>query len=490
MASITIHKLDESFIKLSFENDGIARELGELLTFEVPGAKFSPAYKKRHWDGKIRLLNPRQNTLYAGLVRYVTEFARISGYTLDDQTDLNVKTNFSVTEAEDYIKTLKLPVEVRDYQLKAFVHAIRNRRGVLLSPTASGKSLIAYMISSFIGKKTLIVVPTTSLVRQMAGDFRSYGFKGSIHEIMAGVDKSVNADVVVSTWQSIYELGEEFFEDFDVVIGDEAHNCKAKSLISLMTKMKNTSYKLGMTGTLDGSEVHELVLTGLFGPIKKVTRTKDLMKAGHVAKLKIKMLVLGHSKEAAKAMVGKSYQEEMDIICNSDERNKFIRNLALSLKGNTLILFTYVDKQGKPLYEMIKEKAPVDTHFISGEVEADIREQIRKLVETGENLKIVASVGTTSTGVNMPRIHNMILASSTKSKIRILQSIGRGLRLGEDKDECKFFDIADNYCVGSHQNFTFKHAGERIKIYNSEGFDYEIYDIDLDSRPHSVFETL
>lgn len=447
-----------------------------MFTFDVPNAKFSPAYKKKHWDGKIRLLNSRNFTLSAGLTHKVIEFANESGYTYQDNTDFNITVPFSLIEAKKFTDSLKLPNEPRDYQFKAFAFAIRNKRGVIISPTQSGKSLIAYLITQYYKKKTLIVVPTTTLVMQLTKDFEDYGYKGEIHGVMAGVTKRTKLDITISTWQSIFEQPKEFFDDFEVVIGDEAHLYKAKSLTSIMNMMPDVEYRIGMTGTLDGAEVHELVLRGLFGKIEQVATTAELMEKKNLAKLGVKVLILKHP---PKSHPKGTYQEELEYLFASEARNKFIRNLALSLKGNTLVLYAYVEKHGKLLYDLISQKHP-NTHFVAGEVEADVRNEIRGYIKTTNDTIVVASYGTFQTGINMPRLNNIIFASSTKSRIRTLQSIGRGLALGEGKTSCTLYDIADDLSInGKQQNYTLKHMIERVKMYSGEGFNYDIYNIEI-----------
>lgn len=476
MADIVITKLDEVNVHLSFSSEGIARELSDLLTFEVDGFKHMARKNKhlKYWDGKIRLYSSRFSTLYAGLTKHVHEFAESKGYTVEDTSNFLQKKSFSLHEADKFVRTLNLPFEPRDYQLRAFALAVRNKRAVLVSPTASGKSLIAYLISRYYNKKTLIVVPTTSLVMQLIQDFKDYGYDEEIHGIMAGKSKHSNHAITVSTWQSIYEQDEDFFSDYEVIIGDEAHGFKSKSLTSIMTKMKDTKYRFGMTGTLDGAEVNELVLTGLFGPVEQVAKTADLMNKKQLANLKIQILILKH---ASKPPIS-SYQEELDYIVSSDARNKFIRNLALSLKGNTLILFSYVEKHGKILHDMIADKTD-NVYFVSGEVDSEIREEVRGIVEESENSITVASYGVFAQGVNIKRLHNIIFASPSKSRIRVMQSIGRGLRLGSGKDECVLFDLADDLSMKGKKNYTLNHMIERVKMYNGEGFDYEFHNIDL-----------
>ena len=268
MDKVEIEKHDEVYVKIKTE-PSVMMEMSEYFTFDVPGAKFMPAYRNKFWDGKIRLLSPMNGLLYAGLTKYVEEFCKTRKYELEYTSDF-ASENFSLKEAKEFIAKLKPTMQPRDYQLDAFVHAVRERRALLLSPTASGKSFIIYLLVRYYAKRTLIIVPTTSLVSQLASDFADYGFDSDtfVHRVYAGQDKGSTKPITISTWQSLYKLPKEFFSKFDVIIGDEAHLFKAKSLTSILTKMDGCRYRFGFTGTLDGTQTHRLVLEGLFGPVK------------------------------------------------------------------------------------------------------------------------------------------------------------------------------------------------------------------------------
>lgn len=479
MEKITVRKLNEVHMRLDCE-PGIMMEAAAYFTFDVPGAKFSPAYRNKVWDGKIRLLNTLTGLLYCGLLSQLEQFCKSRDYELELDGEFG-DAEFSVVEAEAFIKKLEPKHAPRDYQIDAFVHGVRKRRALLLSPTGSGKSLIIYLLACYYRSKTLIIVPTTSLVHQMASDFEDYGLpKGMVHKIMSGEQKDTDKPFVVSTWQSIYKLPKKWFQQFNVVIGDEAHLFKAKSLTSIMSAMDTCKYRFGFTGTLDGTQTHKLVLEGLFGAVRKVTTTADLMEKKHLAELSIKALVLRYPEVTRRAMCKAEYQAEMDFLVRSEARNKFIKNLALSLKGNTLLLFQYVEKHGKVLYDMLsKEAVERRVFFISGEVDGDKREEIRHIIESETDAIIVASYGTSSTGINIKNLSNVVFASPSKSRIRNLQSIGRGLRTSETKSSATLYDIADDMSWKSSKNHTLLHLIERIKIYNSEKFRYKVYNIDL-----------
>ncbi len=480
---------NEAFVRIICE-DGIAYELREAFTFQVPGYQFTPQYKARLWDGKIRLFDVRSKQLYRGLVPYVAKFCEERNYDWDYENEAYDE-EFSLAEANEFVEKLRPKHAPRDYQLDAFVHAIRTRRSLLLSPTASGKSLIIYLLARFLShrglKKGLIIVPTVSLVEQLTSDFKDYSetngwdVNTNIHKIYQGQEKDTDKFLTISTWQSIYKMPKQWFAQFDFVIGDEAHQFKAKSLIDIMTGLTNAKYRIGTTGTLDGTKTHKLVLEGLFGSVRKVITTKELMDAKHLAEFQIKCLLLRHSESICQAAKNFTYQQEIEYLVLNEGRNKFISNLAISLDGNTLVLYQYVDKHGRILQKLISEKVGSDrkVFFVSGDTDVDIREEIRKIVESETNAIIVASFGTFSTGINIRNLHNIIFASPSKSRIRNLQSIGRGLRKSDTKDSAQLFDIADDMRYKKHENYTLKHFAERIKIYTEEKFSFKVYKIEL-----------
>lgn len=492
---LNIEKINDVHLRI-YTDPGIAQELSEYFTFEVPGARFTPAFKAKMWDGKIRMYDLHRKTLYVGLLKYVQEFAERNEYPITYMNEVVSTTKITPQEVEDYAKWLNLhgrgkPIEIRDYQVDAIHKAIQNERAMLLSPTASGKSLIIYTAMRYHleeGRKCILIVPTTSLVEQMYADFKDYssenGWRTDRHcqKLYAGFPKHFEADVLITTWQSIYKQPAAWFQQFDVIFGDEAHQFKAKSLSTIMEKMINVRYRIGTTGTIDNKKVHKLVLEGMFGPIYKVITTKELMEKGSVANLKIKCLVMKYDEITRKIRNKNTYQDEMDFIVTHDKRNKFIRNLAVSCEGNTLVLFQYVEKHGKVLYEMIKNKVHEDrkVFFIYGGTEVEARESARALTEKENNAIIIASFGVFSTGINIPSIENVIFASPSKSKIRNLQSIGRGLRLKEGKTHCNLFDIADDLHWKSWKNHTLRHLQDRVQIYAEEKFSFKIVEVDLE----------
>ena len=463
----------------------ILMEIADHFTFFAENYRFSPKYKSRVWDGKIRLLNRLTATVYAGLARHIKKFCdeRGYGFTYDPEFQHD---SVSVSETMDFIESLNLPehIQPRDYQIKSVIKCLRSKRRTLLSPTSSGKSLMIYMISQWYKKKTLIVVPTIGLVTQMANDFRAYGYKGTMHVSTDGLSKSNNIeeDIVITTWQSMdngkTKMPKQWYQQFEVVVGDEAHTCKAATLVKILTNLDNCQYRFGTTGTLDDLPLNRITIEGLFGPQYQVVTTKDLMESGHVSNLRIKCIVLKYTPEVCKDMNGKTYQEEIDFIINNDERTKFIKNLALSLKGNKLVFFRVIS-HGQAISDSIRDSGTTNVFYIDGGVSGMDREAIRIAVEDEENAIIVASLGTTSTGVSINKLHHMIAASPSKSKIKVLQSIGRMLRKHTSKQEAILYDIVDDLTHKNQANFTFKHFIDRTKIYEKENFDFKIYTVGL-----------
>ena len=485
---LIIDKKNEVYLKIEADAD-IRRELGEFFTFEVPGYKFMPAYQNRVWDGKIRLFSYSNGQIYAGLYPYILDWCKNNNVHVVDGTKIQ-ETKVDDKKLDNLIKALKLPFEVRDYQREAFKYSVQKDRCLLVSPTASGKSLIVYLMLIFNllrlkdtkQDKILIIVPTTSLVEQLFKDFKDYGYNSerNVHRIYQGHDKETNKRVIISTWQSIYNLPKKWFDKFGMIIGDEAHLFKAVSLTKIMAKLEKCKYRIGLTGTLDGTKTHKLVLEGLFGAVNKVVSTSELQKKKQLAALKIMCLVLQHDKTARDFMKDKTYQEEMDYLVSNEKRNKYIRNLATSLNGNTLCLFQYVEKHGKNLYETIRERATdKQVFYVHGGVDAEQREKIREITEKSDNAIIVASYGTFSTGINIRNLHNIVFASPSKSRIRNLQSIGRGLRLKDNNSSATLYDLADDLSHNGKENYTLQHFKQRINIYNEEDFEYEIHNVEL-----------
>lgn len=500
MNEIKIRKKNETYLQIDADA-GILMELYEHFSFHPPGYKFHPSFKARRWDGLIRLVNLGNRCIYAGLLPQVEEFLKSKGY--DYQFEANgyygmprEENNIGYEDIESFAKSLNLhsngkPIEIRDYQINAIVSALRNKRQLVVAPTGSGKSCLLYVLCRYIQEKInpdfrfLIIVPTTSLVQQMYGDFNDYSSHNdfsaneSIHKITGGEDKHTNKHITVSTWQSIFKLQSKYFNQFDVIICDEAHKLQSNSIVGIYEKATEVQYRFGCTGTLNDTKCHAMVLTGLTGQIVQVTTTKELQDKGQLSELDIKCILLRHSEEVRLAFKKADYDQEIGYIVTNERRNKFIAKLASQTEGTTLVLFRFVEKQGKQLYRLIQEtEKNREVFLITGATPSEERERIRQHANKHPSI-VIASLGTTAAGVNLPAIENIIFAHPSKAKITNLQSIGRGLRLSDGKTKCTLYDIADDLSYKKAINYTLRHMGERIKVYTKEKFKFNIIKLDI-----------
>ena len=478
------------------DDSGSLMDLSEHFTFFAEGYKFMPSFRNKMWDGKIRLFDQRTCTLPYGLLGEVIEFAKKRGYSYEIDSSLYTYRP-TREEVTSYINDLKLTsrgekIVPHDYQYDAVCSALTCGRMLIISPTGSGKSLIIYLMMRWFlehhEESACIIVPTTSLVEQLSKDFADYSSADDtfdadilVHKIYSGKEKvSPTARVTITTWQSAITCQPSWFLKYGMVVGDEAHLFKAKSLNKIMSMASQAYIRAGTTGTLDGIACNERVLVGNFGPVYRVTTTKDLIKNKTLSELKINCIILDYD-DALKKVVSKlDYASEINVVIEHSQRNRFITNLASTQRGNTLVLFNFVEKHGKPLYALIKEAAKDrNVYYVSGETPVADREEIRGAVEKDNGAIIVASSATYSTGINIRNLHNIIFAAPTKSQIKILQSIGRGLRIADSGQHTTVYDIADDFSWKKKKNYGLKHAAERVSIYTKEDFDIKIYKVKI-----------
>jgi len=481
--TIVARKVNDVYMHISGDQ-GVIQEINEHFSFFVPNYKFMPAFREGRWDGKIRLMNLRSQLLYIGLQGRLERLCRERGYELALE-GFRGDFNISLKEAKDFITKLNTKFIARDYQIDAFTNALRARRQLILSPTASGKSFIIFLLLNFLKKKTLVIVPNVQLIHQLANDFDEYDldrkFGSNVHKIFSGQEKDSDALVQISTWQSAHRQPKKWFDQFEVVVGDECHLFQANSLVKIMHKLTNCPWRFGFTGTLDGTLAGEMVLEGHFGAVRKVTTTAKLIEENHIANLKIKNIILEYPIEYKTNLQGEGYRAEIEALISNEARNKFITNLAYSLQGNVIIFVNYVEKHGDLIWEMLQKnkESRSGVYYIHGGVEGERRDYIRRIVNEQKTAIILATAGTTSTGTNIPNVDYMIFASPNKSRIRVLQSIGRGLRKSETKHLFTLFDISDDLTVGRYYNTTFLHFLERLKYYRQESFQYKKYRVEL-----------
>ncbi len=482
---IRVKEYNEVFVQLDGDKS-ILYELSDYFTFKVPGFQFSPKYRAGYWNGSIGLFKKKDRIIYKGLLPEIISFAEKRDYHLDIDESLIVTDEYSKDELELFITKLNLPkkLEIRDYQKKYLLHCIRNKRALCLSPTSSGKSLIQYILIRYYlsqKKKVLLIVPTLNLLQQMYSDFDDYGFISEkyVHLLSGGKEKFSNKPITVATWQSSVKQDKKWLSEYDVIIVDEAHGVKSNSFQKILENMPNCKYRFGFTGTLDGTQTHKFVIEGLLGQTKEYITTKELIDQSYASELNLKILRLIYNQEDKQNARRMNYQDELAFIYDNTKRNNLIKNLALSLKGNTLVMFHRVETHGVPLFDLINTEAKVPVYYVSGKVDSDEREEIRKIVETHKDSIIVASSGVFSTGTNIPSLKNIISTNPTKSQIKLLQTIGRGLRKTKTKDKVTFFDIVDDLSHKKRVNYTLKHFAERLKIYKDQKFEHKIYNVEM-----------
>lgn len=497
MTDVILHYKNE--LKCLIECDpGIAYEISESFTFFVDGYKFNPKYKAGVWDGRIRLFNVRTREFYIGLLPRLLDWLAESDYSVSIADKDKFKENRIPYDEELLERTFTQlgRFTPKWYQEEAVKTALKNQKTLILSPTGSGKSFIAYMLVRYLleatDKDILITVPSTSLVEQLQSDFKDYvaddfDVEENVHGLYSGKEKNSGKRVVISTWQTAHRMHASWFQNFGAYICDEAHGADAKCISGIIDKMAFAPFRLGMTGTLKGTKMHELDMQARFGKIVRVANTRDLQDSGDLAPLKIECLHLQYPDDDIEIVRHLDYDKEIDFIISHPRRNKLLAKVALQQEGNTLMLFNFIERHGKVLFEMLKpmcEEAGKKLYYISGETAVEDRENIRQILEKNNNCILLASFGTTSVGVNIKNLHNIIFCHPYKATVKTLQSIGRGLRQAEKKLSAKLIDVCDDLTYTSKRgkvkhNTTYNHFIHRLEIYVEERFKYEIIKLKL-----------
>jgi superfamily II DNA or RNA helicase len=481
----------------------IKQELREFFSFFAENYKFSPKYKSRVWDGRISLYNVTKSTLYIGSIERLKLFAKQYRYTLIDGKGTSILRDSNHTIKADEketqnliqdIKSIPNKFELRDYQLYATIKAIQLKRALIVSPTGSGKSALIYSLVQWYQDAyelpVLIIVPTIGLVTQMKSDFLDYN--SAIHpsriiEIFSGKDRSglkrKNNLAIISTYQSLITFSPEFFEQFTMVIVDEVHQAKTVSIKKIMEMCINAEYRIGTTGTLPTDPLAFETITGLFGKTLKTTTTKELQEKKILSDLEIKCIKINYPAIERHLVADKhpEYQQEVSFLMEHKKRLDLISKTALTIKGNTLILFTRVE-YGKSLLKTIRElnqNQQRKIFIVYGGTPANDREGIRRIVEKEENAIVVASSPTFSTGINIKNLHNIVFSQGGKSMIRIIQSIGRGLRIAENGQITTLYDFVDDLTHKSRESYSIRHAAERLSIYINQEFPFKIIEVDF-----------
>lgn len=501
MADINVRFQDYSYAKVEADY-GIICELRDYFSFDVEGAQFNPKVKYGIWDGKIRLMGT-DGSLPWGLVNMVKGFASNLDYTVDIEDILAPKPQMSREDFDAWLAAKDIyagntKITPHWYQADSVFHAINNRRGTLNLPTSAGKSLIQTLIARWFlesyQSKVLLIVPTTALVKQMRDDMVDYRlFPSSAINLLGGGNKGQNDDalITVATWQTAVKQKPEWFAQFGLMMCDECHLATGASISKIIKQMTHCEYKFGLSGSLKDGKTNVLQYIGLFGDVFRPVDTAKLMEDGQVADMSIKSVILRYKDEECAGCKELNYAEEIKYITTHKKRNAWVCSLARKLADrneNVLVLFKNT-AHGKALYEALKATHGDKVHYIAGETKTDQRAELRGVAENETGLIIVASYGVMSTGISIKQLHHLVFSHPVKSKVIVLQSIGRVLRKHGSKTKALVWDIVDNLGIKTksktaknpyrHMNYAFKHGVERIQRYNAEKFDYTMVKVDL-----------
>jgi len=465
------------------------------LTKRIESWRFNPLVKRGVWDGYVTYIKD-DKWIPAGLWRYVIDVCK--EYNFEVQVngirrliDPDISAETFEKWALDFFKGSE--ITPRDYQIETAYNILKFRKCLAELATSAGKTLIsfltiAYMLEKKKAERILFIVPNVSLVVQAHEDFHDYNYMNKvdlrIQQIFAGQKIKSNKNIVIGTYQSLIKKSVEYFEQFDAVIVDETHKAKSASIKTILQKCTKAQYRYGLSGTIpkDGT-LDKLTLMSQTGPVISEVKASFLQDQGHIAKCVVKVIEMNYATDSQRLAFQELaqnkydskdvFQLEQNFIINSEGRLDFISSVIARVPRNSLVLFHRIE-HGKRLYEKLRQESNKRVYYVDGGTDKDIREEYKKKMEAGEEVVIVASYGTFSTGISIKKIHNIFFTESFKSEVIIRQSIGRGLRQHESKDKVLIVDFVDDIRTDEWDNYLFKHGKARQSIYRQEKFDYNI----------------
>jgi len=491
MADVNVYHIDETYVRI--EADGpILLELRQHFEFFAKNYFFHPKYKAGIWNGKVSQFNMREKKLLKGLLPDLVTWCEYNSYSyaLSDRVQEGFSEyNITAEKVLEFYQKIKGPFVPHEAQVNTLVHAVNNGRCIILAPTSNGKSYSIHGIAAFHAlqkQRVLVIIDRSQLVEQLRKNLAEEYEGGKILKYNTVYDKidtnKIDADIYFTTWQSCYQNDEKWFKQFDVILGDEVHKFKAASLKTILEKCSHIRYRYGFTATLDNDSLTDrLTLKGLFGTPHRVATIKESIEQGISARPTVYAIVLEYSDELRRKLANGKYKspkdkfsKEIELIENFDLRNKFIASLRRNIKGNTLIAFKN-DNHGRKILEAIGGEA----FFINYTVDLDDRIDYSEQIDKMDDATAVVSIGTFSTGINIKRVNNIVIACQLQSKITVPQLIGRGMRVTEDKKTFDVYDIGDNLSWNGKDNYSYKHFKERLQMYAAEGFEIKIKTIKL-----------
>jgi superfamily II DNA or RNA helicase len=457
------------------------RKLTQAVEFFVPGAQYSPAVKLGRWNGKMSYCDVGGRS-YLNLLDRLLPIVQSHGYEvdIDDQRDTTHNFEFEEVVEDSYSHIMwpkghpiaGQPIVIKEHQIEVINSYLENITGINIAPTGSGKTLITAILSDKVQAygRSIVIVPTKDLVTQTEEDYINLGLDVGV---FFGDRKEYLKTHTICTWQSLESLAKKsknvdleidinaFFEGVVCVIVDEVHKAKANVLRQLLTTyLSNAPIRWGLTGTMPEEEGDKVGVIACIGPLLGAINTKSLQDKGILAQLHVNVWQMQDLGEAAFS----NYQSELKWLTTNPIRLKFLAKeiIAMAETGNTLILVDRIET-GEKLQLLIP-----DSIFVSGKMKSTDRKAEYKEVQEVDGKIIIATYGVASTGINIVRIFNLVLFEAGKSFTRVIQSIGRGIRVAEDKDFVNVYDVCSN-C-----KYSKKHLTKRKNFYKEAQYPFTV----------------
>ncbi len=470
---------DECSVKIEGLDLHTRRECVNAVKYFLPHARYSPAYRLGRWDGTQSFCTLGGRT-YLNLLDKILPVIVNSGYELEIQ-DHRSKHEFDFSEIDEgYLSHIKWPADhrmagqpimLRDYQIQAINECVNNLQGISIAPTSAGKTIITASLSRIAERygRTVVIVPNKNLVQQTEEDYRNIGLDVGV---LYGDRKEYNRTHTICTWQSLMVLDKKskdaldddqltvFLDGLVAVICDEVHSVKNMNVLHnlLTTVFANIPIRWGLTGTIPEEEYNQVSLYSAIGPIIGKLSAKELQDKGYLAQCHVNIL------QTQDSVVYNDYQSELKYLVTDGNRLAWMAKKIkeISETGNTLVLIDRIET-GEKLHELIDGST-----FISGQMKSTKRKEAYKDINLADNAIMIATYGTTSTGISINRIFNLVLVEPGKSFVRVIQSIGRGLRKADDKEAVEIFDVS------SKCKFSNRHLLKRKKFYGEVQYPYTV----------------
>ena len=470
---------DEVNVKIEGLDLNTRTALVKRYKYEIPGARYQPSVRLGRWDGKIPFFN-LGGTTYINLLPEILPYLDEQGYDIEVQDTREYRTTFDFATVNENTYNHKSwpkghpkagePIVLRDYQPEIINRFLSNPQCVQEVATGAGKTIITAALADAVSAygRTIIIVPNKSLVTQTEDDFVNLELDVGVY---FGDRKEYNRTHTICTWQSLNNLLKntknaeaeitigEFLEGVVAVIVDETHQAKADALKTLLSgPFAQVPIRWGLTGTIPKEDYARQSINCMLGPVVGQLSASELQEAGHLAQCHVNVVQLVDHKEYA------NYQSELKYLIETAERLDYIARLISTIvdSGNTLILVDRISA-GRALAERLPGSV-----FVSGATKAGERKEHYDEVAEASDKIIIATYGVAAVGINIPRIFNLVLLEPGKSFVRVIQSIGRGIRKAEDKDFVQIWDIT------SSCKFAKRHLTKRKAFYKEANYPFTV----------------